>query len=85
MGYLAWRGQFYGRDPGRGPADPSDARGNRHHQGLFIQAGGDLAQHFDHDVRLNGAKDDISHLGDFLRAFSGIDAVLITQGGDFIR
>ena len=61
------------------------ARGNRHDQRLFIQTGGDVAQHFDHDVRLNGAKDDIGDLGDFLRAFGGVDPVLIAQCGDVVR
>ena len=61
------------------------ACGNRHDQRLFIQAGGDIAQHFDHDVRLDGAKDDIGDLGHFLRAFGGVNPVLIAQRGDLVR
>jgi hypothetical protein len=45
-----------------------DAGGDGDHQRLFIQAGGDIAEHFGHDPRLHRAEDDIGNLRHFLRA-----------------
>ncbi|MNV64045.1 hypothetical protein D3C71_1566720 [compost metagenome] len=58
---------------------------NRDDQRLFIQAGGNVAEDFNHDVGFDGAKDDVSNLSDFLRAFGGVNTVFITQRGNFVR
>ncbi|MPN09092.1 hypothetical protein SDC9_156380 [bioreactor metagenome] len=57
---------------------------NRDHQRLFVEAGGYLAEHFDHNARLHGAENNIRHLGDFLGGLRDVDPILIVQRGNFI-
>jgi len=67
-------GELIERDPG----------GDGHHQRIFIQAGGDVAHHFQHDIGLHRAEHDIRRLSDFLGALRAVDAVFALQGGDII-
>ena len=62
-----------------------NAGGDRDHQRLFIQAGGDIAQHFGHDPRFNRAEDDIGNLRHFLGAAGGVDAILVAQSCNLVR